>query len=253
VAWVVPAFVAFNLGTAPAQAQIPPQASRPERLSWYGDPGAPNISGVWVRAEDQGKPVAGDPEGWLPWPPPLKGAFADVWKKRTVDAAAGKRTDDPVVSCQPPGLPRFITGDKGPLLLIQSHGRVTMFREGEGARRIYMDGRPLPAPRDTEPFPKGASIGRYEGQDLVLETVGVKDAPIDSTGVPHSNQLKVTERFHRLDGRTLQVVVNLVDPLALDRPMTTTVTYKAVTEPEWTLHEFICTPQTNYHPDRYVH
>ena len=111
----------------------------------------------------------------------------------------------------------------------------------------------MPAPRDLENFFNGNSIGHYEGSDLVTEVRGMKDLPIDSTGVPHSDDLKIVERFHRIDAKTLKVEVTLTDASAYTRPMATTVTYEAVDNPLWEPNEFVCTPVTGYHPDRYVH
>jgi hypothetical protein len=232
----------------------PAQPSPPEHLSWYGDPGAPDISGVWVRADDQGMSVGtnASPEGWRPWPPPLKGAFSATWKKRVAAAAAGERTDDPIMGCMIPGMPRFITGDKSSLLIIQNHGRVMFYRDGEQPRRVWLDGRSSPASADLEPFPKGTAIGHYENSDLIIESIGFKDQPIDSTGAPHSDKLRISERYHRVDPQTLAVHVTLTDLVALSRSMTTTVIYKALNNPLWEPYEFICTPQTDYHPDRYV-
>jgi hypothetical protein len=232
---------------AVATAQQSPAA--PAVVSWYGDPSAPNISGVWVRTDAAER---GSKEGWKPWPPPLKGAFAATWKKRVAEAAAGKRTDDPARGCLPPGMPRFMTGTNGPLLIIQTPGRVTLYRDGAPVRRVWLDGRSNPQPDDLEDFSNGNAIGHYEGQELVTEIIGIKDYPIDSTGMPHSEKLKIVERLHRVDEQTLRADITLTDPLAYARPMTTTVTYKALNDPLWEPREFICTPGTNYHPDRYV-
>ena len=253
---VAAAAAAFLLWTVAAatSAQSPAAA---EHLSWYGDPGAPNLSGVWVRAEasdDAGNASSGhkSKEGWRPWPPPLKGTFAETWKKRVTDAAAGKRTDDPVRSCLPPGMPRYITGTQGPLLIVQTPGRVTLYRDGDPVRRIWLDGRALPQAADLEEFSNGNAIGRYQGVDLVTEVVGIKDQPIDSTGIPHSDKLKIVERFHRVDEKTLSVQIALTDPLAYTQALTTTVTYKALNDPLWEPREFICKPEVDYHPEVYV-
>ena len=228
------------------------QTSAPEKLSWYGDPKAPTLSGVWVRVDT---PVSANAskEGWGPWPPPLKGKFAETYRKRVADAAAGTRTDDPITSCLPPGMPRYMTGTRSELLVIQTPGRVTMYRDSAPVRRIWLDGRPFPAARDLESFSNGNARGRYEGQDLVTEVVGLKDEPIDATGVPHSDDLKISERLHRVDADTLHVTVTLTDPTAYTRPMVSTVTYRLSDDPRWEPHEFICTPKTDYHPDTYVH
>jgi hypothetical protein len=239
-------------GTASAQAPAPAPSAR---LSWYGDASAPDLSGVWVRADEAGGTAgaaSGSKEGWQPWPPPLKPEFAAVWPKRVADAAAGNRTDDPVRSCLPPGMPRYISGTNSPLLIIQTPGRVMQYRDGDPVRRIWLDGRSQPKPADLENFSNGNAIGRYEGQDLVTNVMGLKDQPIDSTGVPHSDDLVVTERYHRVDANTLRVDIELMDPTAYTVPMRTTVTYKVFNDPLWEPKEFICTPRTNYHPEKYV-
>ena len=235
-------------------AAQPASPAPPERLSWNGDPSAPPLSGVWVRSDP---PATGSAsrsrEGWSPWPPSLKPKFAAIWRKRVADAAAGTRTDDPVQGCLPPGMPRYVTGTLGSLLISQTPGRVVMYRDGDPVRRIWLDGRSLPAAKDLENFSNGTAIGRYVGGDLVTEVAGFKDYPIDSTGVPHSDDLKISERYHRVDDATLQVDVTLTDPTAYTRPMKTTVIYKASPNPQWEPKEFICQPKTNYHPDLYIH
>jgi hypothetical protein len=235
----------------------PQSPAAPEHLNWYGDASAPNLSGVWVRdqaSDDVGASGSGrkSKEGWRPWPPPLKGTFAAVWRKRVADAAAGKRSDDPIRGCLPAGMPRYMTGSSLPLLIIQTPGRVTLYRDGNPVRRIWLDGRTLPKPADLEDFYNGNAIGHYEGVDLVTEIAGIKDEPIDSSGVPHSEKLKITERFHRVDENTLRVQITLTDPLAYAHALTSVVTYKALSDALWEPREFICKPQIDYHPEAYV-
>ena len=232
-----------------AQTQDTPTPAS-EALNWYGDPKAPNLSGVWVRVATLD--TSGSKEGWSPWPPPLKPAFAAIWKKRVADAAAGTRTDDPVRGCLPPGMPRFMTGMTGPMLIIQTPGRVMVYRDGIPTRRIWLDGHPNPAPKDLESFYGGNAVGRYQGGDLMTEVVGITDQPIDATGVPHSDALKIVERFHRIDAKTLPVTITLTDATAYTRPMTSTVTYTSYGDPLWEPREFLCTPKTDFHPERFV-
>jgi hypothetical protein len=225
----------------------------PEHPSWYGDPAAPNLSGVWVRKDDGPTPTGASPEGWKPWPPPLKGEFATTWKKRVKDASAGTREDEPFRRCLPPGMPRFMSGVTTPLLIIQTPGRVTLYRDGSPVRRIYLDGRALPKLADREDFYNGNNIGHYDGKVLMTEVAGFKPLPIDGTGIPRSDQMTIQERFHRVDDQTLRVDITVRDPKALTKPMTTTVTYAADNDPLWEPHEFICEPEKNFHADMYVH
>ena len=243
---------AFAYASAATAAQLP----YPEKPGWYGDSGAPNLSGVWIRS-DVGEKSAGASmrsiEGWKPWPPPLKGEFAAIWKTRVKEAAADKRTDEPFRRCLPPGMPRFMSGMTGPLLIIQTPGRVTLYRDGSPVRRIWLDGRKLPKLADREDFYNGNNIGHYAGTDLVTEVAGFKPQPIDSTGIPRSDQMTIQERFHRVDEQTLRVDITLLDAKALSQPMTTSVTYIAYRDPLWEPREFICVPEKNFHADLYVH
>lgn len=235
------------------QAEFPTVLS-PEPLSFYGDPQAPDLSGVWVRvdADANAGATATSKEGWLPWPPPLRPEFDKTWRERVAKAVAGERTDDPVRGCLPPGMPRYVTGTNSPMVLMQVPGVVMMYRYGIPFRRVWLTGVKLPDPVDREEFFNGYAIGHYEGSDLVTEVVGMKDLPIDGTGIPHSPNLHISERYHRIDATTMRVTVKLTDPTAYTRPMTSTVIYKAYDKPRWEIDEFVCTPITDYHPQDYV-
>jgi hypothetical protein len=244
------AYLLLSAGLAFAAAET---ASMQSRLSWNGDPTAPDISGVWVRDAAANAVAAGaSREGWHPWPAPLKAPFAAIWKQRVTEAAAGNRSDDPVQRCLPPGMPRYMSGTTGPLLIIQSKGRVTFYRDNAPVRRIWMDGRKIPAPDDLEEFSNGNAIGSYEGAELVIRSAGFKDYPIDGTGVPHSDQLTIVERIRRVNAQSLQVEITLTDPKAYQKPLLTTVYYRPHSDPLWEPSESVCVPKTNYHPELYV-
>ena len=230
----------------------PPAPSAPEKLNWHGDATAPDISGVWVRV-DSATSVKVNKEGWLPWPPPLKPAFAKVWRERLTQQVVGTRKDDPIRACLPAGMPRFDTGMTTPMLIMQTPGRVTLYRDGMPVRRVWLDSHATPAAEDIESFSNGNSMGHYEGADLITKVVGVKDQPIDATGIPHSDDLVIAERFHRIDAATMQIDVTLTDRTAYTRPIKAVVIYKASDNPLWEPKEFLCTPETGYHPDAFIH
>jgi hypothetical protein len=81
---------------------------------------------------------------------------------------------------------------------------------------------------------------------------GLRDQPIDSTGIPHSDDLQIAEHFHRVDAKTLRVEVTLTDKTAYTRPMKTVVTYRQLDDPLWEPHELLCTPEKAYHAENYV-
>ena len=103
--------------------------------------------------------------------------------------------------------------------------------------------------KDIEALSNGNAAGRYVGGDLVTEVAGIRDQPVDATGIPHSDSLRVVERLHRVDAQTLRVEVTLTDPLAYKTPLHTTVTYRKSGDPLWEPHEFLCKPKTDYHPE----
>ena len=104
-------------------------------------------------------------------------------------------------------------------------------------RVVFMDGRKLLA----EPNPSwlGYSVGRWEGDTLVIETSGFNDKTwLDRLGHAHSTQLHVIERFHRVDEENLELGITMIDPKALAKPWSTTFYYRS--RPNWELGEISC-------------
>jgi hypothetical protein len=116
--------------------------------------------------------------------------------------------------------------------LLQTEDMMIMvFERRNSIRYIYLDGRPHP--RIVEPTWNGHSIGRWDGDTLVVDTVGLRDeAWINSEGHEHSTELHVVERFRRVDAETLEIERTLTDPLALEEPYTHTVTVTLAPEEE---------------------
>ena len=130
-------------------------------------------------------------------PPPLKPQYLAAWKaqqKAAADAAA--RGDPPLTSasqCIPNGMPSMMSPGF-PIDVLLSHGRVTIMNEQlSQIRRIYMD-EPQLALDDAEPWYQGHSVGHWEGNVLVVNTIGLKDAARMS-GVPHSPNVRIDERL----------------------------------------------------------
>lgn len=146
---------------------------------------------------------------------------------------------DPILHCDPVSVPR-IYWSVHPFEIIQIPGRILMyFEEFHTIREIWMDGRALP--KDPEPTWLGYSIGRWEGNDLVVETSGFNDKSwLDSVGHPHSDALHLTERFHRVDHDTMELAFTIDDP----KTYTTRWTFGPKTmklKPGWEIGELFCT------------
>jgi hypothetical protein len=115
---------------------------------------------------------------------------------------------------------------------MQSPAVIALLYEGGGNyRQIYLDGRKLP--KDPNPTWRGYSIGRWEGDTLVVESAGFNDRTwLDRVGHPHSEEMRVTERFRRVDFGHMQFEVIFDDPQTLIRPLTISlkVSYAADTD-----------------------
>ena len=144
--------------------------------------------------------------------------------------------NDPILQCDPTGLPRilfFIT----PFEFATVRGRTVQFFERDHAwREIWTDGRKLPDDPDLSFH--GTSVGRWEGNTLVVETVGFEEVPRGLT-FPYSDKMRIVERFRLTDPDTLAVDTTIVDPAALTMPYSMgTRTFKR--HRNWTIAEYIC-------------
>ena len=164
---------------------------------------------------------------------PMQPWAAELFKQRS--DAAGK--DDTIARCLPVSPPRA-WASFALQKIVQTPDTVVILDEYMiQFRQIFLDGRPLP--RDPEPIFKGYSIGKWDGETLVVETIGLKDnAWLDLRGHPLTDQARITERIRRVDYGHLQVGITVNDPKAYTQPWTRTV--KLSLTPNTELLEYIC-------------
>jgi hypothetical protein len=212
--------------------------------------GKPDLSAPAPRSAD-GKPVLAGL--WRPSPGivgditrGMKGAEIPYqpWARELFEKRrANDSRDDPTASCVVGGVPRsdFVGY---PLKVLQVPGMVVILYEAVHAyRQIFTDGRKLPA--DMSPAWFGYSIGRWDGDTLVVDTAGFNDNVwLDNAGRPATGQLKVTERFIRRDLGRMDIEVTIDDPKAYTRPWTTT--QSLVFQPDTELLEYICNENNKY-------
>jgi hypothetical protein len=121
---------------------------------------------------------------------------------------------------------------------------VIIYEANYGLRQIFMDGRSVP--KDPEPWWYGYSLGRWDGDTLVVETTGfTDDIWLDINGNPLTSAGKVTERFRRLNYGTLEIQVTVDDPKTYTRPWTVKITQRLALNTE--LNEFICEDRDAVH------
>jgi hypothetical protein len=193
--------------------------------------------------DPSGPPVAtffeagGNMEGGLPYTP----WAADLRKKRL----ALNARDNPDAMCMPMGFLQFHQQPQ-PRKIIQTPQLILIEYEANyGLRHIWMDGRTLPAQGEPQPWWYGYSVGRWDGDDLVVETNnlrGAEDGPydgwLDVNGSPYSNQAKFTERFRRKAFGHLQIDLTVDDPKSYTKPWTVRVDQRLL--PDQELIEFVC-------------
>jgi len=148
-----------------------------------------------------------------------------------------KATEFPPTSCLPAGLP-FAHLVSEPTKLVQTPRLIVILYEGDTPRQIYMDGRELPKEFD-QPTWMGYSVGKWQGDTLVVETAGFNDKSwLDGMGHPHSDALRVTERYHRRDFGHLDVEMAFDDPKMYTRPFSIKLTEDLW--PDSDIFEYLC-------------
>jgi len=144
--------------------------------------------------------------------------------------------NDPEANCLPTGVPRHAPY---PWKIVETPPYIYFLFEGNihSYRQIFMDGRPHP--NDPNPTWYGHSVGKWEGDTLVIDTVGFNDLFwFDFVGHPHTERLHTTERYTRKDLGTLLEEVTIDDPGAYTRPFTIHASHRLLPNDE--LMEYIC-------------
>jgi hypothetical protein len=132
--------------------------------------------------------------------------------------------NDPLGRCEPMGLPRQLNAEivapHATFEIVQTPGRVLQFFEyRHDWREIWVDGRPLPALDETFPKWNGYSVGRWDGDTFVVQSLGFDDRSwLDKLGYPHSEEMRLEERYRRVDAETLELTMTVVDPRIYSEP-----------------------------------
>jgi hypothetical protein len=172
--------------------------------------------------------------------PPLRQPHLDEWRAAQQRAAELTKKGLPPVStgmaCIPEGVPGMMQATF-PMEILESPGRVTIIQEAYNqVRRVYLDAKPIAA-QDAEPLFAGHSTGRWEGDTLVVQTVGIKES-VRFRNAPHSPQMRITERMRLVNSEILENQVTIEDPEFLTKPWTWTWMYKRW--PGYKIEEYVC-------------
>lgn len=224
----------------------------PTPADWAALAKLPDLTGVWETPLDRGGKVTSlvvEPGAEVTAAPTVKRSskfptfpmreslpLTPEWAAKVQALKTHAAQDTSAANCLPPGMPE-IMGQPYPYEFLLTPGQVTIVGEAYMiVRHIYTDGRPLP--KDPDPTFFGTSVGHWEGNTLVAESVGFDPQTEIVPGVPHSDQMKIAESFQLLDPDTMQITTTVTDPIALTGPYTTTRILKR--HRNWTIDEYIC-------------
>jgi hypothetical protein len=226
-----------NPGVASAQAPAPPS----------------DLSGVWRRsrrAPDKARKytiyelafaITNDAPPMTPWAEEKFKANKPNVGPRAVSLS---ESNDPIMQCSPPGVPRIYLIRGEPVEIENLPGRVLMlFEYDHFVRNIYTDGREHA--KDLPGTWMGDSIGKWEGDTLVVDTVGFNDKTwLDNDGHPHTEDLHVVERIRRMNHDTLTIDTTIEDPKAYTKAWGGHAIYEL--KPGWNLGEMVCEDNVTY-------
>jgi hypothetical protein len=235
--WSVPYItnMAMRVTTGPGSNDLAPEIvalQQAQAAARKGGAGARGGGGGGGRGGSKSEP-------WMPWMP---------WSAAVYDYhSANESKFDPEGYCLPPGGPRMMaTPYQMEIIQQPEHKRIFMIFEGATHiwREIYMDGRSFP--EDINPTYLGYSIGRWEGDTLVVENKGFNENSwLDYFGHPHTDKMHVVERWSRPNKNQLRYEATVTDPGAYTRPFTMmwyNITWNATAE----LPEYICQENNQY-------
>lgn len=202
-----------------------------------------DLSGTWQFAHVPGQ---GFGSTFSKNPPPMT-----AWGQAKFDAAkpgygprAAPGGNDPELGCDPSGIPRVVMNGTLPFEIVQTNDRVFMFFEWQHLWREIWLNRKEHNPDATDTW-MGDSIGHWEGNTLVVDSVGFNDKTwLDHFGNPHSDQMHLMERYERVDHNTLKITLTLDDPKTYTQPwVSDTKIYALWPKSKGSIEELFCVPE----------
>jgi hypothetical protein len=203
----------------------------------------PDLTGSWERYRGPaGDSLTPPPEGL----PPLKPALLAEWQARRAAEREADARGQPIATgythCLPDGVPSMMSGPF-PLEILQGATQINIAQEAYNQiRRIYLD-KPQVTLDDIELGFYGRSVGEWEGETLVVDTIGIKEY-VRYRDVPHTIDMRLTERFRLVAPDILWDEITIEDPEMLEKPWTVTFAYKRMSDYE--ILEYVCEDNREY-------
>ena len=216
--------------SAPAQPALVKPATEADYLAIAK---RPDWSGVWQPDWSTLFSGRGGRNAEKPSFTPAAQKIADAF---TAAQAKGENLQTEMANCMPAGMPQIMRMPYPIEFLLTPAGVTILIETNSQIRRIYTDGRPLPA--DPDPTFNGSSIGHWEGDTLVVDTIGLNPKTSIVPGIHPTENTKIRETFH-LDKPDLMIVTaTITDPALFATPFVQTTPYAR--HREWALREYVC-------------
>ena len=203
--------------------------------------GTPDLSGLWQSVQPAKRTTDSSPafmnleNALVPGSTiSMRPSAEAIYRERRRVESAGR----PSERCLPHSIPDAMLIPSVPLKIVQTPGlTLILYEEFARFRQVFTDGRPFPA--DLNPAWMGSSVGKWEGDAFVVETRGFNDLSwLDDFGHPHTDRLKTTERFHRINVGELELLITIDDPDSYSKPWTAKVNLRLL--PDTDLIEDVC-------------
>jgi hypothetical protein len=206
----------------------------------------PDFSGAWgpYRGGRGADPkLAAPPASPIVLKPEYAKAYADRRAAETAATQRGEPLPTGGSQCVPYGVPTMMSVAVYPVEFIQTPKQITIISEAfSEVRRIYI-GKPQLPIDEVPPGYYGRSVGRWEGDTLIVDTVGIRES-VRYQGVPHSDKMRITERIRLVAPDIMHDQITIEDPVFLEKPITYTIAYRRM--PDYEMVEFICDNNREY-------
>ncbi len=227
--------LAFALSAGSGDAATPAAAGN-QGQSWDAIKTLPAFTGVYELARGRGAPTDGRRDTHAVYTPAGAAQLKAYQATQAAIRAKGGTDDKQTANCLPPGMPQ-IMDQPYPIEVLLTPGKVTLIQEAYmQVRHIYTDGRPHP--EDPDLTFNGDSIGHWEGDTLVIDTVGLAPESILEDGVQHSEKMRIVERWRLSDPNVLEIRTRIEDPGVLAQPWEYVGRYAR--HADWHIAEYIC-------------
>lgn len=202
----------------------------------------PDLTGIWSPSRAAGAGAPAPPTAIV-----MKGSYKAAYDTlRTKIREASARGEQYAIKglCSPYGMPTMMQVASYPMEVIQTPTQVTLIGEAfSEVRRVYIGKKQLPLD-DIAPSYYGHSVGHWEGDTLVVDTIGVKESVPGYDNLLHSDQMRITERIRRPSPDALHDQITIEDPVTLEKPVTYTLVYRRLNDYE--MVEFVCDNNREY-------